>query len=48
VREVRVRPDPENNTRLLIHIRYEVKATHDERSLVFPFYRIPGEPSAGE
>src|SRR5581483_5052642 len=33
VREVRVRPDPETQTRLLINIRYEVKATHDERSL---------------
>lgn len=48
VQEVRVRPDPDNNTRLLINIRYEVKATHDERSLVFPFYRIPGEPSTVE
>ena len=48
VRDVRVRPDPENNARLLIHISYEVKATHDERSLVFPFYRIPGEPNEAE
>ncbi len=45
VREVTVKADPETNARLLINIRYEVKATHDERSLVFPFYRIPGEPS---
>jgi uncharacterized protein len=29
--------------RLLIDIDYEIKATHDRRSLVFPFYRIPGE-----
>jgi phage baseplate assembly protein W len=43
VHDVRVRADPENEGRLLIHIRYEIKATHDERSLVFPFYRIPGE-----
>ena len=28
---------------LLIHIRYLIKATHDERSLVYPFYQIPGE-----
>jgi phage baseplate assembly protein W len=48
VQDVRVRPDPENHTRLLINIRYEVKATHDERSLVFPFYRIPGEPTIAE
>src|ERR687885_1301138 len=31
VLEVRVSPDPENSGRMLIHIRYEVKATHDER-----------------
>src|SRR5215469_6582790 len=37
VHDVRVRPDPENEGRLLIHFRYEIKATHDERSLVFPF-----------
>ena len=43
VTEVRVSPDPDNNGRMLIHIRYEIKATHDRRSLVFPFYRIPGE-----
>lgn len=30
--------------RLLFTIEYEIKATHDQRSLVFPFYRIPGEP----
>ena len=48
VKDVRVRPDAENNGRLLIHIRYEVNATHDERSLVFPFYRIPGEPTPVE
>jgi uncharacterized protein len=29
--------------RLLIEILYEIKATHDRRSLIFPFYRIPGE-----
>ena len=45
LQEVHVQPDPENQARLLIHIRYEVKATHDERALVFPFYRIPGEPT---
>lgn len=28
---------------LLITIRYRIKATHDERSLVYPFYQIPGE-----
>src|SRR5690242_6939718 len=43
VSEVNARPDPENQGRLLIDISYEVKATHDSRSLVFPFYRIPEE-----
>jgi uncharacterized protein len=43
VERVTARPDPDNTGRLLIDIRYEVKATHDSRSLVFPFYRIPGE-----
>ena len=43
VREVDVRPDPVNVERLLITIDYEIKATHDRRSLVFPFYHIPGE-----
>jgi phage baseplate assembly protein W len=43
VREVDVAPDPNDTARLLIEIRYEIKATHDSRSLVFPFYRIPGE-----
>ncbi len=43
VTEVLVTPDPGNTGRLLIEIRYMIKATHDERALVFPFYRIPGE-----
>ncbi len=29
--------------RLLVNVRYVVKATNDERSLVYPFYLIPGE-----
>lgn len=43
IKEVTARPDTENQGRLLIDISYEIKATHDSRSLVFPFYRIPGE-----
>ncbi len=43
VQEVTAHPDPDHAERLLIAIRYEIKATHDSRSLVFPFYRIPGE-----
>jgi phage baseplate assembly protein W len=46
VLDVDARPDADDPARLLIHIRYEVLATYDQRSLVFPFYRIPGEPGA--
>ena len=35
--------DPDHDERLLIRVHYEIKATYDQRSLVFPFYRIPGE-----
>lgn len=45
VEEVIARPDLTDPSRLLITIRYEIKATHDSRSLVFPFYRIPDERS---
>jgi phage baseplate assembly protein W len=41
--KVDVRPDPDAAHRLLIEIEYEIKATHDRRSLVHPFYLIPGE-----
>jgi phage baseplate assembly protein W len=43
VLEVKAGPDPDEASRLLVEIRYEIKATHDRRSLVFPFYMIPGE-----
>ena len=43
VDEVRARVDKDNPERLLIDITYQLKATADRRSLVFPFYRIPGE-----
>ncbi len=41
--EVDARPDPDNAASLVISIQYEVKATHDRRSLVHPFYLIPEE-----
>ncbi|MHB9034525.1 MAG: GPW/gp25 family protein, partial [Anaerolineae bacterium] len=34
---------PEHPAMLLITINYIIKATHDRRSLVYPFYQIPGE-----
>jgi uncharacterized protein len=40
---VEAQPNPQETEQLLITIRYEIKATHDSRSLVFPFYRIPEE-----
>ena len=43
VTNVQVDIDPDNQERMLITIDYEIKATHDSRSLVFPFYHIPGE-----
>ena len=45
VADVRVGPDPNSASRLLIEIEYQVKATHDKRSLVHPFYLIPEESS---
>jgi uncharacterized protein len=35
---VDVRPDLQDHSCLVISIEYEVKATHDHRSLVYPFY----------
>lgn len=43
VLQVNVFPDPQENSRLMIEIEYEVKASHDRRSLVYPFYLIPME-----
>ena len=51
VESVHARIDPQALERVLIDIDYTLKTTHDRRSLVFPFYRIPGEgapePSTG-
>ena len=33
----------EDHSRLLIEISYDVKASHDRRSLVYPFYLIPDQ-----
>ena len=43
VTKVDARPDEQERSRLIIYIQYQVKATHDQRSLVFPFYLIPEE-----
>ncbi len=43
VRDVEALPDPDAGNQILINIRYQIKATNDERSLVYPFYIIPEE-----
>ncbi len=42
LRAVNVSPAAHQNGTLLIEIRYQVKDTHDERSIVYPFY-LTGE-----
>lgn len=41
VSQVDIRADVQDQSCLLISIEYEVKATHDRRSLVYPFYLSP-------
>jgi len=41
--EVKAARDPSNPACLLIEVVYDVKATNDRRSLVFPFYTVPDE-----
>lgn len=43
VTQVDIQADYGDSNRLIINISYEVKATHDQRSLVYPFYLIPEE-----
>lgn len=45
VRDVIAYPDPGRDGGMLVNIIYEIKATHDERSIVYPFY-IATEPGA--
>jgi phage baseplate assembly protein W len=41
--DIETSADPDRPSCLLITITYRVKASHDERALVYPFYTIPGE-----
>ena len=41
--QVDVVADPDHSGMLLIEMEYEVKATYDRRTLVYPFYTIPEE-----
>jgi phage baseplate assembly protein W len=43
IKDVDVRPDPDDPSTMLIEIKYTVKDTNDPRNLVFPFYVIPAE-----
>jgi phage baseplate assembly protein W len=40
--DVKVRTDPNETSALLVDIEYSIKATHDRRSIVYPFF-IMGE-----
>ncbi len=42
LQEVNVLDDPHHDGAMLIEIKYRIKATHDERSIVYPFY-LSGE-----
>ncbi len=42
VTDVEPKPDPEDHARLIIMIQYRIKATNDERSIVYPFYLLNG------
>jgi phage baseplate assembly protein W len=43
VLEVIVSPDADDAAQLVVEIQYRIKATHDRRSLVYPFYLLPEE-----
>ncbi|GIV97427.1 MAG: hypothetical protein KatS3mg057_2084 [Herpetosiphonaceae bacterium] len=43
VLEVIADEDPDTPGCMLIYVSYRIRATHDERALVWPFYTIPGE-----
>ena len=43
VKEIFIYSEQEDSNILKIKIEYQLKATHDERSLVYPFYIIPEE-----
>ena len=41
--EIIVQPHDNQDNCLVVEITYQVKTTHDKRSLVYPFYLIPRE-----
>jgi phage baseplate assembly protein W len=40
---IRALPDPDDAGTMQVEVEYTIKASHDARSLVFPFYLIPSE-----
>jgi phage baseplate assembly protein W len=42
VQEIDIVPDPGPGAALLVEIKYRIKDTHDERSIVYPFF-LTGE-----
>ena len=42
VTEIDPQPDLEDSSRLIITIKYRIKATNDARNLVYPFYLLSG------
>jgi uncharacterized protein len=43
VDDVQAAPDPDDPAIVQVQVDYTIRATHDSRSLVFPFYLIPSE-----
>lgn len=43
VQQVEVVPDPNRQGVLMVEISYRVKTTHDERSIIYPFYLMGEE-----
>lgn len=43
VQDVEVVPDPDRQGVLTVEITYRVKTTHDERSIIYPFYLMGEE-----
>lgn len=38
VTDVLVSNDPDNDAAILVEIKYQIKTTHDERSIIYPFF----------
>lgn len=43
VSRIEVERSPDDPAQVMVIVRYVIRATNDERNLVYPFYLIPGE-----